>query len=216
VEAWRRASATVTAGELVGVCGPCGSGKSTSMNLLGLRGARTAGAYAVLGVDTSGLGEVARAGLRARAIGFVFQSFHLLASRTAAENVALGLAYVGVPRRRRAGVARDVLAEVGRSHRVDADVTTMSGGERQRVAIARAVAHEPQLLLADEPTGNLDSATSAQVLDLLARLNRDGLTQVIVTHNDVLAANLARRLDVFDGQLTESRSPAPGRGQDAR
>ncbi|MFP3899960.1 MAG: ABC transporter ATP-binding protein [Acidimicrobiia bacterium] len=213
VHALRPMSIVIRRGEQVAVCGPSGSGKSTLMNLLGLLDVPTAGAYELMGVDSSELSEVERAGLRAEAIGFVFQSFHLMAARTATENVELGLTYVGVPRRRRNEAARNVLARVGLAHRADENVTKLSGGERQRVALARAIAHRPELLLADEPTGNLDSETSETLLMLLAELNRDGLTQVVVTHDRSLAARLPRRLDVLDGRVTDSAAPRRAGGR---
>ncbi len=205
VKALRGATFDVEPGEQVAVCGPSGSGKSTLMNLLGMLDIPTEGRYELMGVDVAELGEPGRAGLRSRVIGFVFQSFHLLGARTAEENVEIALLYAGIARRRRAARARDVLDKVGLAHRAAANVTTLSGGERQRVAIARAIAHGPSLLLADEPTGNLDSATSSQVMAVLEDLNQvDGLTQIIVTHNEELAARIGRRLDVRDGQLTDS------------
>lgn len=213
VQALRPMDVVIRRGEQVAVCGPSGSGKSTLMNLLGLLDVPTKGRYMLRGEDTSELSEVERAGLRAETIGFVFQSFHLLPARTASENVELGLTYVGVPRRRRCEAARDVLARVGLAHRADANVTTLSGGERQRVAVARAIAHRPELLLADEPTGNLDSETSEALLALLTELNGEGLTQVIVTHDRSLAARLPRRLDVLDGWVADS---APARHAGAK
>jgi putative ABC transport system ATP-binding protein len=212
VEALRVASFEVRRGDQVAICGPSGSGKSTLMNILGLLDVPTAGTYELLGIDVSEIGEPGRAGLRSREIGFVFQSFHLLGSRTAVENVEMALVYSGVPRRRRTAAARRVLGRVGLAHRADANVRVLSGGERQRVAIARAIAHGPDLLLADEPTGNLDSATSEQVLGVLDDLNEQGLTQVIVTHNEAVATRLGRRLDVLDGVVVESerRSAQPG------
>lgn len=217
VDALKDASFEVRSGEQVAVCGPSGSGKSTLMNVLGLLDVPTAGDYELMGTDVSALGEPGRAGLRSRVIGFVFQSFHLLGARTSAENVELALLYSAVPRRRRAIVARETLDRVGLAHRADADVTTLSGGERQRVAIARAIAHAPDLLLADEPTGNLDTATSDQVLAVLDDLNAgDGLTQIVVTHSEALAARIGRRLDVLDGAVTErARITGAGSAGDA-
>lgn len=207
VVALSEATFGIRPGEQVAICGPSGSGKSTLMNLLGLLDVPSSGTYHLAGLDVSGLDEPVRAGLRSRAIGFVFQSFHLLGTRTAAENVELALLYSAVPRRRRTVTARDVLDRVGLGHRGNAVVTTLSGGERQRVAIARAIAHRPQLLLADEPTGNLDTATSDQVMAVLDDLHAGGLTQIIVTHSDALAARIGRRLDVLDGHLVD-RTPS--------
>jgi len=204
VEALAPASFAIARGEQVVVCGPSGSGKSTLLNLLGLLDAPSAGSYELLGEDTSALGEADRAGFRAQAIGFVFQSFHLLAGRSSVENVATGLLYRGVGRRRRVARAREVLDRVGLADRAGTEVSRLSGGERQRVAIARALVHDPELLLADEPTGNLDSETSGRVLGLLDELNAEGYTQIIVTHNETIAARSPRRLDLLDGRLTDS------------
>ena len=203
VEALRAVTFDVAAGEQVAICGPSGSGKSTLMNLLGLLDAPTAGRYELEGKDVSSLPERSRAGLRATLLGFVFQSFHLLPGRTATHNVALGLLYTGVGRRSRLEQAREALTLVGIAHRADADVTQLSGGERQRAAIARAIVHRPRLLLADEPTGNLDSKSSGRILDLLEQLREGGLTQLVVTHDPEVAKRASRVLDVHDGQLTE-------------
>lgn len=204
VVALQPASFSVVTGEQIAVYGPSGSGKSTLLNLLGLLDAPSAGTYELLGENTTSLNEAERAGLRANGIGFVFQSFHLLAGRTAAENVELGLLYLGASRRTRDLRAREVLDRVGLTPRADSDVSLLSGGERQRVAIARAIVHQPKLLLADEPTGNLDSATSVRVLGLLDELNADGFTQIIVTHDEAIAARAPRRFRVLDGHLVDS------------
>lgn len=204
VVALQPASFSVVTGEQIAVYGPSGSGKSTLLNLLGLLDAPSAGTYELLGENTTSLNEAERAGLRANGIGFVFQSFHLLAGRTAAENVELGLLYLGASRRTRDLRAREVLDRVGLTPRADSDVSLLSGGERQRVAIARAIVHQPKLLLADEPTGNLDSATSVRLLGLLDELNADGFTQIIVTHDEAIAARAPRRFRVLDGHLVDS------------
>jgi len=204
VKALRAANLTIHRGEQVAVCGPSGSGKSTLLNLLGLLDRPSAGSYRLLGVDTTDLGERPRAGLRAEAIGFVFQSFHLLPGRSAAENVAMGMLYTGAARIERTNRARHVLERVGLADRADTDVTRLSGGERQRVAIARAILLEPALLLADEPTGNLDTGIGSSILDLLGELHADGYTQIIVTHNDAVAQRATRRIDVVDGRLIDS------------
>lgn len=204
VEALRPATFSIESGEQVAVCGPSGSGKSTLLNLLGMLDSPSSGEYRLLGEDVSSLREADRAGLRAGVIGFVFQSFHLLPNRTATENVEAGLLYSGDSRARRRVKAREVLERVGLADRTNTDVSRLSGGERQRVAIARAVVHEPMLLLADEPTGNLDSATSERVLAVLDSLNAEGYSQIIVTHNDAIAERCPRRLDLFDGHLTDS------------
>lgn len=204
VVALQPASFSIVAGEQIAVYGPSGSGKSTLLNLLGLLDAPSNGTYELLGENTTELNEAGRAGLRANGIGFVFQSFHLLAGRTAVENVELGLLYLGASRRTRNSRAREVIDRVGLTPRADSDVSLLSGGERQRVAIARAIVHEPKLLLADEPTGNLDSATSERVLELLDELNADGFTQIIVTHDEAIAARASRRFRVLDGHLVDS------------
>lgn len=188
-------------GEYVAVVGPSGSGKSTMLNLLGLLDRPTEGAYLLEGVDTSSLGEGERAGLRSRRIGFVFQSFHLLAHRTVIENVLLATVYDGMPRAERVPAAEAALRRVGLGHRMDFRPTTLSGGERQRVAIARALVTRPGLLLADEPTGNLDSATGESVLALFDELRADGLTLVVVTHDDYVSAHADRLVRLRDGRI---------------
>ena len=189
-------------GDFVGIVGPSGSGKSTLLNLLGLLDRPTGGRYYLAGTDTTTLDETCRTALRASFIGFVFQAFHLLPTHSAAENVELGMLYSGTragDRRRR---ARVMLERVGLGHRLDALPSTLSGGERQRVAIARALVTKPRLLLCDEPTGNLDSATSATVLDLIGELNEEGITVVVVTHDPTVAARARRRVSVADGTVT--------------
>jgi putative ABC transport system ATP-binding protein len=194
-------------GEFVAVVGPSGSGKSTLLNVLGLLDRPTRGRYELDGLDVGQLGEADRTALRGRRIGFVFQAFHLLAHRTAVENVALAMLYTGMPRREREGVALDALARVGLSHRAHATPSTLSGGERQRVAIARALATRPSLLLCDEPTGNLDSDTSEAVLDLIGELNRDGMTVVVITHDPAAARRAGRLATMRDGVLSASDPP---------
>ncbi|MFF7898421.1 MULTISPECIES: ATP-binding cassette domain-containing protein [unclassified Streptomyces] len=204
VTALRPCDLTVQQGEFVTVVGPSGSGKSTFLNIVGLLDFPTEGTYLLDGIDTGRLKDGARSALRGRRIGFVFQAFHLLPHRTALENVQLALVYQRVPRKERAARARETLAGVGLGHRVDALPTRLSGGERQRVAIARALAGRPSLLLCDEPTGNLDTSTAAQVLDLLEELNARGVTLVVITHDPAVAARGTRTLRIRDGVLTES------------
>ncbi|MFE2294529.1 ABC transporter ATP-binding protein [Streptomyces sp. NPDC059452] len=204
----------ITGGEYVTITGPSGSGKSTFLNIAGLIDAPTEGRCLLDGMDTTGLPDSDRAGLRGRRIGFVFQSFHLLPHRSALDNVALAMVYGGVPRRERAARARDALMRVGLGHRIDAMPTRLSGGERQRVAIARALVGRPSLLLCDEPTGNLDTATADSVLALLDDLHKDGMTLVVITHDAAVAARGSRALAIRDGRLTEPRpardaTPAP-------
>ncbi|WUK16820.1 ABC transporter ATP-binding protein [Kitasatospora sp. NBC_00374] len=203
VHALRALDLTVRAGEYVTVVGPSGSGKSTFLNIAGLIDRPTHGSYRLNGIDTAGLREAERTALRGRALGFVFQSFHLLTYRTAVENVTLAQLYNGTDRRRRADRARQALAQVGLGHRLDALPSRLSGGERQRVAIARALVNRPSLLLCDEPTGNLDSATAEAVLTLLDGLNAAGLTLLVITHDPQVAARGQRTVTIRDGVLAE-------------
>jgi putative ABC transport system ATP-binding protein len=201
VTALRGVSFDVHRHEMVGITGPSGSGKSTVLQIIGLLDTATAGDYQLDGVDVAALGEVERAGIRARRFGFVFQAFHLLGRRSALDNVALGALYTYARRAERERRAAEALADVGLAHRLHALPSTMSGGERQRVAIARAVVNRPDLLLCDEPTGNLDSANAAAVLDLLDELRSGGLTVVLITHDEQVAARASRRLTIVDGAL---------------
>jgi putative ABC transport system ATP-binding protein len=203
VEALRPSDLIVGQGEYLAVVGPSGSGKSTLLNLLGLLDRPTGGTLLLDGIDTALLSEKDRTALRGRRIGFVFQSFHLLPYRTATENVALAQVYTGARAKVRIADAREALSRVGLGHRLDALPTTMSGGERQRVAIARALLNRPSLLLCDEPTGNLDSATSASVLDLFDALNSDGVTLLVITHDPRTAARAHRAVTIQDGLLFE-------------
>jgi len=201
VAAIRQVDLVIGSGEYLSIVGPSGSGKSTLLHLLGLLDTPTGGVYRLDGVDTSTLRERRRAVLRGERIGFVFQAFHLLDHRTVLENVALSMLYVGVPRRERMDRARRALDRVGLSHRVDFSTTTLSGGERQRVAIARAIVAEPSLLLADEPTGNLDSASAAAVLDAFDDLSHEGITLAVITHDLAVSARAHRQVHITDGVL---------------
>ena len=203
VHALRDASLRVERGEYVSVIGPSGSGKSTLLHILGLLDRPTSGDLLLDGVPTGTASEADRAALRGGRIGFVFQSFHLLPHRTVLDNVLLATLYSGVPRAERRTRALAALDRVGLSHRLEFLPTVLSGGERQRVAIARAVIASPHVLLADEPTGNLDQATSGGVLDLFDELHRDGLTLIVITHDSVVSARAQRRVRIADGTLTE-------------
>jgi putative ABC transport system ATP-binding protein len=203
VEALKPTSLSILDGEYVAIVGPSGSGKSTLLHLLGLLDAPTSGRYFLDGIDTSELSEPQRAGLRGSKIGFVFQSFHMLAHRTTVENVALAELYSSRSRHDRTQRAMAALEQVGLGHRLDAYPTTLSGGERQRVAVARAVVGEPSLVLADEPTGNLDSATSDAVMDMLGSLHAAGITLAVITHDPEVAARAQRRLTIRDGVVTQ-------------
>lgn len=198
---------TVRAGERVAVTGPSGSGKSTLLNTIGLLEHPTSGGRVLAGQDTTTVDDRGLARLRASTIGFVFQSFHLVPDRTAAENIALALAVQRVPPGQRRARAVDLLTSVGLAERLDAPTRHLSGGERQRVAIARALAADPPLLLCDEPTGNLDSAATDLVLDLLAAQHERGVTVVVVTHEPDVAAWAHRRVHVLDGHIDADDGP---------
>ncbi|WP_328405706.1 ABC transporter ATP-binding protein [Streptomyces sp. NBC_00390] len=204
VHALRAAELTIGAGEYVTVVGPSGSGKSTFLNIAGLLDKPTAGTYLLDGIDTGALKEGPRTALRGSRIGFVFQSFHLLPLRSALDNVLLAMVYNNtVPRAERRKRATTVLERVGLGHRVHSLPTRLSGGERQRVAIARALVSRPSLLLCDEPTGNLDTATAASILELLDELHADGMTIVVITHDPAVASRGARTVRIRDGVLSE-------------
>ncbi|MGH2690227.1 MAG: ABC transporter ATP-binding protein [Actinomycetota bacterium] len=203
VRALRNVDLTVSPGDWLAVVGPSGSGKSTLLNVVGLLDRHTAGTYLFEGVDVSGLDDLARAGLRGRKIGFIFQSFHLLPYRTVEENVMLAEVYVGAPRRGRRDRARAALDRVGLLERADFLPTRLSGGQRQRAAIARTLVGEPSLLLCDEPTGNLDSVSSRGVLDIFERLSEEGLTLLVITHDEEVASRARRHVRIVDGILGE-------------
>jgi putative ABC transport system ATP-binding protein len=206
-DALRDVSLTVHAGELVAVTGPSGSGKSTLVHLMAALDRPTTGAVRIAGQEVSRLPDRALAGLRAHRIGMVFQQFYLIDHLTAAENVAAGLLYRGVPAASRRRAAARILDRVGLAHRMQHKARQLSGGERQRVAIARAVVGEPAIVIADEPTGNLDSAAGASVMSLLASLNAEGATLILVTHDPAVAALASRQVKIKDGTLYPERTP---------
>lgn len=203
VVALQPADFVVHRGDFVAVTGPSGSGKTTLLSLLGLLDTPTAGTYLLDGVDTAGLTDRERTALRAHRIGFVFQAFHLVGYRSVIDNVELGVTYQGTRRRQRRRAAGAVIEQVGLGHRTNALCSTLSGGEKQRVAIARALIRTPTLMLCDEPTGNLDSITSEQILDLINAVHDTGVTIMMITHDPNVAARATRRLDITDGHVTE-------------
>jgi putative ABC transport system ATP-binding protein len=202
----------VEPGELAAVVGPSGSGKSTLLNIIGTLDRPTSGSVKIAGHDTSALSDNDLSALRAREIGFVFQQFYLLSGMTAVDNVADGLLYRGHSVEERRARAADALEQVGLGHRLDHDPSKLSGGERQRVAIARALVGKPSVVLADEPTGNLDSRASDAILGLLHDLHRGGATILVITHDRDIAAALPRRIALLDGRIesdTASAIPVP-------
>ena len=201
VEALRGVSFVVEEGEFVAIMGPSGSGKSTLLGILGCLDRPTKGSYKLVGQEMSALGETRRAHVRGERIGFVFQAYNLIPRSNAFKNVELPLVYAGVRMRERQSRALEALAEVGLSNRAGHLPTQLSGGEQQRVAIARALVVRPSVVLADEPTGNLDSASAAEVLAILERVNRQGATIVMVTHSNRVAEHASRILRLADGLL---------------
>ncbi len=202
-------SLTIHKGEFVAIVGQSGSGKSTLMNLLGCLDTPSEGAYILEGSDVSTLSDHQLSAIRNRQIGFIFQGFNLIPSLTALENVELPLIYRGIGREERRRTARESLERVGLGNRIRHRPAEMSGGQQQRVAIARAIAAHPPILLADEPTGNLDSASGADVMEILRSLNRDGHTVILITHDSGIAATIDRVVHIQDGQIVSDGSRIP-------
>ncbi len=209
VHALRGVSLDVADGEFVAIMGSSGSGKSTLMNVVGCLDRPTSGRYRIAGEVVSSLDRTALARKRNRMLGFVFQSFNLLSRTSALENVELPLLYSGTPTRERRARAREALELVGLGDRMDHHPNQMSGGQQQRVAIARALVTRPRVVLADEPTGNLDSATSAEVMAILQQLSRSGITIVLVTHEPDVALYAARVVVMKDGRVQSDRQQTP-------
>ena len=203
VTALDRVSVRIPRGEMVAVVGPSGSGKSTMLHVMGTLDNPTSGAVLIEGIDTSALDDDGLAAIRGRRVGFVFQRFFLLGGVPVIDNVGNGLLYTGVSRPQRREAAESVLERVGLGERMWHTPEQLSGGETQRVAIARALVHNPAFVLADEPTGNLDSAASQSIIDLFFSLHADGRTIIVITHNDAIASALPRRMRILDGRLEQ-------------
>jgi putative ABC transport system ATP-binding protein len=225
VYALRDVTLDIMPGEMVAIMGTSGSGKSTLMNLVGCLDRPTAGTVRVAGVDVGPLSNAARAELRGRTVGFVFQNFHLLSRTSALENVELPMVYMGVGRKERSRRALEALVRVGLGDRMHHHPNQMSGGQQQRVAVARALVTRPAIVLGDEPTGNLDSRTSVEVMAMLQDIHATGMTVIVVTHAPEIAAYCQRVLRMRDGQIVEDTrqemlraevtAPAPGSGEAA-
>ncbi len=203
VQALRDVSLQIAENEFVAIMGSSGSGKSTLMNILGCLDTPSSGSYQLAGADVSQLDDAALSAMRNQHIGFIFQSFHLLPRLSAAENVALPLRYTATPAEQALQRAETLLQQVGLGHRMHHKPAEMTGGQRQRVAIARALINNPKVIFADEPTGNLDSKTSVEIMQLLTELHRQGNTVVMVTHEDDIAAYAQRVIRMRDGQILE-------------
>jgi putative ABC transport system ATP-binding protein len=210
VESLRGISMTIEPGELLAVVGPSGSGKTTLLHLIGTLDRATSGTVRIAGSDTTRMSEGRLSGFRAARLGFVFQQFFLIDGMSVLDNVAAGLLYRGVETMTRRRLAADALERFGLGHRLSHKPNQLSGGERQRVAIARAVVGRPALVLADEPTGNLDSVAGAEIIDLLRDLHRDGTTIAVVTHNQDLARVMDRRIELKDGRIQHDTRRSAG------
>ncbi len=210
VDALRGVTLSVAEGDYVAVMGPSGSGKSTLMHILGCLDVPTSGRYRLAGEDVSGMQERELADIRNRRIGFVFQQFNLLPAMPAWRNVELPLVYAGVPRAERRARAVEALGRVGLADRIDHRPGELSGGQQQRVSVARALVTNPSLILADEPTGNLDSVSTADVLSLFRELHEQGRTVVIITHEPDVAAQAARTIHILDGQVVDDHAMTAG------
>ena len=202
-QALKDVSFSIPRGEFAAIMGPSGCGKSTLLNMLGLLDRPTSGRYALDGIDTSEMSDGERTDLRRRSIGFVFQSFNLLPRLSALENVCLPMAYAGVPGAERRERAEELLVQVGLGGKGHHTPLELSGGERQRVGIARALGNKPSLLLADEPTGNLDSNSTKEILALFSQLHSEGMTLVLVTHDPAIGASAQRCIRLHDGQIVD-------------
>lgn len=196
----------IDSGEYLSVMGPSGSGKSTLLNMLGLLDRPDEGRYFLNGVDTQSLDENARARLRREQIGFVFQSYHLIPRLSARENVEMPLMLAGIPAKKRRASVDDILEKLGIAHRAHHLPNQLSGGERQRVAIGRSIIMQPTIILADEPTGNLDSRSGAEVTEILESLNRDGITLLVVTHDNSMGERARRRVRMIDGTIVSDQT----------
>lgn len=203
VRALRSVSLNIERNEYVAIMGPSGSGKSTLMNLLGCLDTPSSGSYILNGIDVSKMEDDYLAEIRNKEIGFVFQTFNLLPRYTALENVTLPLIYAGVPKVEREKMAIETLMEVGLADRMTHKPNELSGGQRQRVAIARALVNKPSIILADEPTGNLDSKTSIDIMNLLDNIHKQGNTVIVVTHEEDIAKHAARIIRLFDGEIAQ-------------
>lgn len=212
VRALDQITLTIEENEFVAIIGQSGSGKSTLMNMLGCLDTPTSGTYMLHGQDVSGLSEDELSDIRNKEIGFIFQGFNLIQNLTALENVELPLIYRGVAKKERIQLAETALGRVGLESRKTHKPSEMSGGQQQRVAIARAIAQAPPVILADEPTGNLDSGSSKEIMEILKRLHREGRTVILITHDNEIAAQAGRVIRIKDGKIAEDSTASEGAG----